>query len=160
MVEWARIQEILGIYEQASGQKLNREKTSIFFSRNTKQETKDHITSIVGVSSTTSYKKYLGLPPLVGRSRVNTFMSIQEKMWERINGWKEKFLFQVGKEVLLKAVVQVVPTYTMSVFQFPKKLCQDISTIMSRFWWGQKENEGYIACMSWKKDGKAKDKEG
>lgn len=74
--EWARIQEILGLYEQASGQKLNRDKTSIFFSRNTKQETKDFILSIVGVSSSTSYEKYLGLPPLVGRSRVSTFTSI------------------------------------------------------------------------------------
>jgi hypothetical protein len=84
--EWARIQEILGLYEQASGQKLNREKTSIFFSRNTKQETKDFIISISGVSSSANYEKYLGLPPLVGRSKVSTFSGIQGRIWERING--------------------------------------------------------------------------
>jgi hypothetical protein len=38
--EWLQVQDILAIYEQASRQKLNREKTSIFFSRNTKAATK------------------------------------------------------------------------------------------------------------------------
>ena len=42
---------------------------------------------------------------------------------ERINGWNEKFLIQVGKEVLLKAVIQAIPIYTMSAFQLPKTLC-------------------------------------
>jgi hypothetical protein len=70
---------------------------------------------------------------------VSTFSSIQGKIWERINGWMEKFLSQAGKEVLLKAVVQAIPTYTMSVFQLLKKLCHNITSMMSRFWWGYKE---------------------
>ena len=51
-----------------------------------------------------------------------------------MNGWKEKFISQAGKEVLLKAVVQAIPTYTMSVFQLPKTLCKEISSMMSKFW--------------------------
>jgi hypothetical protein len=130
------------------------------FSRNTKQETKDFIISISGVSSSANYEKYLGLPPLVGRSKVSTFSGIQGRIWERINGWTEKFLTQAGKEVLLKAVIQAIPTYTMSVFQLPKKLCQDITSMMSRFWWGHKDNQGRMAWMSWKKMGKGKEKGG
>lgn len=65
--EWVKIQDILKVYENASGQKLNREKTSIFFSKNTKQATKAHILSVAGVSSTRQYETYLGLPGLVGK---------------------------------------------------------------------------------------------
>jgi hypothetical protein len=99
---------------------LNREKTSIFFSKNTNTTVMDHLLSIAGVSTTRKYEKYLGLPSLIGRSRVAAFSGIKSRIWEQINGWKEKFLSQAGKEVLLKAVVQAIPTYTMSVFNFLK----------------------------------------
>ena len=118
--KWLNIQDILAIYEQASGQKLNREKTSIFFffffNRNTKMETKQHILSVTGVKSTNQLERYLGLLALIGSSKVEAFSSLQGKIWGRINGWKEKFLSQTGKEVLLKAVIQSIPTYMMNVF--------------------------------------------
>jgi hypothetical protein len=158
--EWIHLQEILEMYEHAFGQKLNKGKTSIFFSKNTKSATKGHIKAVAGVGSTTRYEKYLGLPSLIGRSRVSSFNGIKGKIWERINGWKEKILSQAGKEVLLKAVVQAIPTYTMSVFQLPKTLCKDINSMMAQFWWGKKDKKSGMAWLSWKKMGLLKDSGG
>jgi hypothetical protein len=160
ILEWARIQELLEIYERASGQKLNWEKTSIFFSKNTKREAKEFILSTAGVTSSAHYESYLGLPALIGRSKVSSFSVVKGRIWERMNGWKEKFLSQAGKEVLLKAVVQAIPTYTMSVFQLPKTLCKEICSMMSKFWWGHKGNDARIAWMQWSKMGRAKEKGG
>jgi hypothetical protein len=42
---------------------------------------------------------------MVGKSRTTSFSSIKGRIWERINGWKEKFLSHAGKEVLLKVVL-------------------------------------------------------
>jgi hypothetical protein len=133
-MEWGNLQEILDIYEKASRQKLNRDKTSIFFSKNTKEEFKEYIASISGVSITSQFEKYLGLPAVVCQSRLRAFGGIKGRIWEQMQGWKETFLSQAGKEVLLKAVVQAIPTYTMSVFQLPKTLCKDINSLMSKFW--------------------------
>jgi hypothetical protein len=47
-VEWRRLTKILDKYEAASGQKLNKEKTSIFFSRNTSPEKRMEITQLSG----------------------------------------------------------------------------------------------------------------
>jgi hypothetical protein len=146
--EWLCIQELLQIYEKVSGQKLNGEKTSIFFSKNTKEEAKELILSNAGVSSTRRYEKYLGLPAFIGKSKVSAFTSIKGRIWDKINGWKEWFLSQAGKEVLLKAVVQAIPTYTMNVFLLPKTLSNYINSMMSRFWWGHKENGAKMAWMS------------
>lgn len=158
--EWLHIQEILDTYEKASGQKLNKNKTSIFFSRNTKAEARTHILSVAGTSSTRGYEKYLGLPAIFGRSKVRAFAEIKGKVWDRINGWKENFLSQAGKEILLKAVIQEIPTYTMSVFLLPKTLCKDINSMMSRFWWGNKEKDSKMVWMSWERMGRPKVKGG
>jgi hypothetical protein len=144
----------------ASGQKLNREKTSIFFSRNTKMEAKTSILTKAGVSSTQRYERYVGLPTLIGCSSVTTFNGIKGRIWNKINGWKEKFLSHPSKEILLKAVIQTIPTYTMSVFQLPKTLSGEINSMMNKFWWGHQENDHNIAWMSWNKLGKTRDKGG
>lgn len=54
-------------YEKGFGQMLNKEKTSIFFSRNTPKDTQKLILQITGVKSQGSFKKYLGLTSMVGK---------------------------------------------------------------------------------------------
>jgi hypothetical protein len=76
-IERGNIQEILDKYEKASKQKLNREKTSIFFSKNTRMGVKEYITSILGVSITTNFERYLGLPTIVGQSRIRAFAGMK-----------------------------------------------------------------------------------
>ena len=61
-----------------------------------------------------------------------------------------------GHEVLIKAVAQAIPTYTMSCFQIPKSICDDIEGTMRKFWWGQRGCESKIAWVSWKKMCKSK----
>jgi hypothetical protein len=160
IVELVRIQEVLTIYEQASGQKLNYGKTIKFFSRNTKPDVKSKILTLAGVSATQRYEGYLGLLALIGRSKVSTFVEMKGRVWDRINRWKEKFLSQAERKILLKAVIQAISTYTISVFQLPKTLCKDINSMMGRFWWGSKENETRVAWMSWDRMGRAKDRGG
>jgi hypothetical protein len=155
--EWRHIEEILERYERASGQKINREKTSIFFSKNTPPGAKKEILSRVGAGQVHNFERYLGLPALIGRSRISSFNHIKGRIWAKLNGWKEKFLTQAGKEILLKAVIQVIPTYTMSVFCLPKTLTKEINSIMGKFWWSFKENFNKIAWMSWKRMGRSKD---
>jgi hypothetical protein len=148
---------LLERYERASGQKINREKTSIFFSKNTSPEAKEEILSGVGADHVQHFERYLGLPALVGRSRVSSFNYIKGRIWAKLNGWKEKFLTHAGKEILLKAVIQAIPTYTMSVFRLPKTLTREINSMMGKFWWSFKENINKIAWMSWKRMGRSKD---
>lgn len=78
--EWKKIQGILGLYERASEQFLNLQKTAIFFSTNTVVSIKSQIQRAAGVPECGSYEKYLGLPAMVGRSRYNTFRSLKERV--------------------------------------------------------------------------------
>jgi hypothetical protein len=159
-VEWRRLTKLLDKYEAASGQKLNKDKTSIFFSRNTSQEKREEISQLSGLQATQSYDKYLRLPTLVGKSRMQAFRGIKDRVWNCLNNWKTKFLTQAGKEILIKAVAQAIPTYYMSVFLLPKILCKEIEGMMQRFWWGHKDNTSRIHWMSWERMGISKAKGG
>ncbi|XP_075650028.1 uncharacterized protein LOC142620554 [Castanea sativa] len=54
------LQQALKVYEQASGQQLNRAKTSLFFSRNTPLEIQEEIKQRFGAQVIKQHEKYLG----------------------------------------------------------------------------------------------------
>ena len=84
----------------------------------------------VGILATQSFDKYLGLPALVGKSQVSAFRGIIERVRKKLMDWKFKFLSQARNKILLKAVVQAIPTYCMSLFLLPKALCTEINSLM------------------------------
>ncbi|XP_042939564.1 uncharacterized protein LOC122274607 [Carya illinoinensis] len=151
-----KIQEFLFKYEKASRQFLNKEKTAVFFSSNLRLEEKEKIMEIGGTIMRGSYEKHLGLPPVVGKSKYNTFRSIKERVWKKISNWKNSFLSFAGKEVLIKAVLQSIPTYTMSVLKLPKNLCKELNSLMENFWWGNSTKSSGIHWCRLEKLGRPK----
>ena len=48
--------------------------------------------NILGPMQDTRYKKYLGLPSIIGKSKVEIFNEIKERVERKLSGWKEKLL--------------------------------------------------------------------
>ena len=95
------------------------------------------------------FDTYLGLPTLIGRAKYQTFSFLKDRVWKKLQGWKETMLSRAGKEVLIKAVAQSIPIYTMGVFLLPLTLCDDLNTLCAKFWWHQVGNERKIHWRSW-----------
>ena len=92
-------------YEKASGQKLNKNKTDLFFSISIPVVVLDQIKESLGVQEIKQYEKYLGLPSLVGRNKKASLLYIKERVVAKLQGWNEQLLSQVRQEILLKVVV-------------------------------------------------------
>ena len=146
-----KIQSMLGQYEKASGQQVNRDKTTIFFSKAVPIPTQNAIKESLNVPVIRQYEKYLGLPSLIGRKRAESFTQIKERVWHKFKGWKEKLLSQAGREVLIKAVAQAIPAYSMSCFRLPIKLCKELEAMIRRFWWSNNSDQQKVNWVSWKK---------
>ena len=73
---------------------------------------------------------------VVDRNKRASLNYIKERVWNKLQGWKEQLLSQVGREVLLKVVVQAIPTFAMSCFKLLVGLCHDIEMLIRKFWWG------------------------
>ena len=148
ITKFQQLLDILTQYEEAPGQAINKQKTTIFFSKNITSRIKEEIQKLLGAQVMTNCEKYLGLPMVGGKSKVNTFKGLQERITKRVMGWKEKTISKAGREVLIKTVAQAIPTYSMSIFKFPKKGCDDINSVLAKYWWGQTRNEKKISSAS------------
>ena len=60
-------------------------------------------------------------------------------------------LSQAGREILVKVVIQAIPTYTMSCFKLPKGLINEIKALISKFWWGYRGDQRKIHWIAWDK---------
>ncbi|XP_075633544.1 uncharacterized protein LOC142606010 [Castanea sativa] len=128
------VAEFLQTYAQASSQSINLEKLSIYFSSNTPNCQKEEIKQILGVKEVDRFESYLGLPTLVERSKYHSFSYLKDSVWKKLQGWKGMLLSRARKEILIKAVAQSIPTYTMGVFQLPMKLCDELDALCAKFW--------------------------
>ena len=95
------------------------------------------------------YEKYIGLPSLMGKGKKESFNYIKEKVWRKLQVWEAKLLSQPGREVLLKAIIQVIPTYTIGCFKLPVGLCNEIEALIKKFWWGQMGDRRNIHWVKW-----------
>ncbi|XP_027150159.1 uncharacterized protein LOC113750373 [Coffea eugenioides] len=154
------LRRILEAYERSSGQVINLEKSSVFFSKNMEHSKKIEVCCRLGNIQMVNQGKYLGLPMVITRTKDQIFGFIRDNMNKHLGSWKQKLLSQAGKEVLLKAVTQAMPTYAMSCFKLPLKLCKELSAMMARYWWGDNDGKDKMHLCSWKRITQAKNQGG
>ncbi|XP_062075810.1 uncharacterized protein LOC133779929 [Humulus lupulus] len=154
--EAEHVLRLLTVFEGASGQKVNYEKSSVFFSRNTLTEIRDTICGDLGIHEADENSTYLGLPNILGRRKSVILSYLRDRILHRIHGWEGRFLSRAGKETLLKTVAQALPNYAMSVFLLPLQLSRDIERLMCKYWWRSSSNKAKIHWMSWDRMSKPK----
>lgn len=143
-------------YAAASGQVFNFEKSSMLFSSGTSQIQKEEFKNVFRLNVVTKHERYLGLPSMVGRRKISFFNEIKLRVLSKLSSWQSKKFSCGGKEVLIKAVVQAIPAYAMSVFKILQGLCEDIEKVISRFWWGSSDTHRSIHWTRWKRLSHAK----
>ncbi|XP_062028587.1 uncharacterized mitochondrial protein AtMg00310-like [Rosa rugosa] len=151
MEECYVLKDIFELYEKASGQLINYQKSSVSFSKNVRRDKQEALAAVLEVLRVDKHDKYLGLPTELSYSKIEAFSFFTERVRKRTQGWREKTLSDAGKEVMLKAVVQSIPTYVMSCFELPKHLCSEMHQLMARFWWGDKVDEKKIHWLAWER---------
>ncbi|KAL6176326.1 hypothetical protein ACLB2K_052960 [Fragaria x ananassa] len=153
------LSDILHTYISASGQRINTDKSSLFFSPNTPPQIIDLISSVLSMKIVTDPGRYLGLPTIWGRSKCKALSFVKDAIKKKVANWKQSLLNQAGKEVLIKSVASAIPAYTMSYFKFQKSTCQELNSTLSDFWWGNSTSSD-IHWKAWDALGLPKSKGG
>ncbi|XP_057811385.1 uncharacterized protein LOC131025602 [Salvia miltiorrhiza] len=149
--ECASLKNVLRVYELASGQAINNQKSGIFYSSNVHQGDRELLSNILGVSVPLNTGRYLGLPSLLGRKK-REISFLRERVWSCIQCWNGNKLSKAGKEILIKGVAQTIPSYTMAIYALPISLTDELERLMNSFWWGHKAGTGKgIKWMKWER---------
>jgi hypothetical protein len=120
-----RAQEAKALFDkycEALGQRVNLDKSSVFFSKSCPESTRHSVKTILQVPNETLNEKYLGMPSDIGRSLNVAFKYLRDRVWKRIQGWIEILLSAGGKDILIKSVVQAILTYSMYCFKLSRGL--------------------------------------
>ncbi|XP_068340019.1 uncharacterized protein [Pyrus communis] len=138
------LRNLLDNFCEASGQKVNLVKSSVFFGANVPKVIADQMGSALGMAVVNNPGTYLGVPAIWGRSKQRGLAYVKGRIMEKLQGWKQSTLSRAGKEVLIKAVIQAIPAYPMCIFKFPAGVCREMDALVAGFWWGCKEGASKI----------------
>jgi hypothetical protein len=94
-------------------------------------------------------KKYLGLSTPEGRMTSEKFQSLQNRLASCLVEWDDSHKSQAAKEVLIKAIAQSIPVYVMSVFKLPLGLCDELTKMIRRYWWGAQRGKRKTHWVAW-----------
>jgi ribonuclease HI len=95
---------------------------------------------------------YLGAPLFLSKASVRDFQFLKERLEAKLMGWRSKCLSWAGRCTMIKSVAQALPTYVMSTFELPNKICESMDALNRRFWWKPNNQNGkYMAWNSWDK---------
>lgn len=68
------------------------------------------------------------------------------------NSWLEgKAIILHGKAILIKSMLQAISTFAMIFFKMLEKLCQDLHSLIRRFWWCNNGERMGIPWIAWEK---------
>lgn len=89
----------------------------LFFSKNVSKLEKELVKNLLGVLKIKEYEKYLGLPVVVGWNKKASLNCIKDRLWGKLQAWKQKLLSQAGKEVFIESNSSSNPYFYYELLQ-------------------------------------------
>lgn len=133
----------------ASGEKVNCEKSRIFFSEGVNHTIKKQISDFLGFTMTADLGKNLGVPLLHKEANKSTYNYVLEKMEARLADWKINSLSFVARMTLVSSVMSAIPMYTMQSSWLLSDTCEKIDKLSRNFLWGSSRSSRKIHLVAW-----------
>jgi hypothetical protein len=77
------------------------------------------------------------------------FQSLQNRLARCLVEWDDSHKSQAAKEILIKAIAQAIPVYVMTVFKLPLGLCDELTKMIRRYWWGTQNGKRKTHWLAW-----------
>ncbi|XP_074315550.1 uncharacterized protein LOC141651750 [Silene latifolia] len=141
------LMNIIDEYCVASGQCLNKDKSSLLFSPNCSLMTVKKCLTEFKFAPKHDLGNYLGLPTSIGSSKRDLFKYLVDKTKRRLSSWNNILLSSAGKLTLIRSVLSSLSLFSLSVFRIPVSVTSKLQSLMVHFWWsGTRTNKSIHWC--------------
>ncbi|PKU67952.1 Putative ribonuclease H protein [Dendrobium catenatum] len=144
-----KIKKIMEKYCCWTGQIINKNKSSLIFSKNTCRRRKKKISMLLGIKESKDLY-YLGIKLTQRRRSASDFLHILEKASSKLNIWGKKFISTVGRITLIKSVIQALPVYYSSLSLVPISVLKKLDKMCRDFLWKKGDGNNGLNYVAWK----------
>ncbi|KAJ0749948.1 putative RNA-directed DNA polymerase [Helianthus annuus] len=155
MGEWSRgelinVVRILRCFFICSGLRINIGK-SYLFGIGVGLVDIEEMANLIGCKFDCPPFNYLGLKVGANMNRISNWSPVIESFRARLAKWKSHFLSIGGRVVLIKSVMESLPSFYFSLYKAPKKIILDLEAMIKKFLWGGSGEEKKMHWVAWEK---------
>ncbi|XP_026383334.1 uncharacterized protein LOC113278804 [Papaver somniferum] len=125
--------KIIEDFGAASSHMVNFGKSSVYYSANVPQRFCRILTRRLKVPRMNSNERYLGIPIIIGKNKVNCFTGLVERVKNRLFNWNSESMSQCSKSLTIRIVTNTIPAYTMGCLQIPSEIIKQIDNLQRKF---------------------------
>lgn len=129
-----RLQCLLNLYQDSSGQSINLQKSQLFVSKGARRRA-NMIADLLSIPLATLPSTYLGVPLFYGSPRHRFFTKILDCFRSRLARWKLRCLSFASHLTLVKHVLSSIRLHISMVIPIPSKTCLSLERLMRNFLW-------------------------
>jgi hypothetical protein len=144
------LKALVDSYASQSGQVINTAKSTIFSGSFT-QGRINLIVNILNFQIGSLPFNYLGIPLFKGKPKVSWLQPIADKIHAKLSAWKASLLSMAGRVQLVKAVIQSMLLYSITIYSWPVFLIKQVERAVKNFIWSGDVDKRKIVTVAWKK---------
>ncbi|XP_057871094.2 uncharacterized protein LOC131077585 [Cryptomeria japonica] len=148
MKEAKGIKEVLDKYSKLLDQVMNMDKSQIFFF-NTERLLQNCISHLLGLKIADLPLKYLGIRINMGCRQSHIWEDVLNSCKIKLEQWKNRWLIQAGRILMIKFVLSAVPIYSMQCFQMPSLVGAKLDGYLKKFVWDRAKEHKKIPLINW-----------
>jgi hypothetical protein len=144
------LKSLFDSYAAESGQKINNSKSTIF-SGSITQGRLNIIVQLLNFRIDSIPFNYLGVPIFKGKPKSCHLQPIADKIKLKLSTWKASLLSMAGRVQLVKAVIQSMLIYSISIYSCPASLIKVVEKHIRNFICSGDPDKRKLVTVSWKK---------
>ena len=142
------LMSVLNNFCEASGLKVNVDKSQVMCSKNVSRRRWDNFTAISSLRFTSTLGKYLGFPLVNGKMTKSEFQVIIDKINGKLSTWKGKLLNRTGLLCLANSVMSSIPIYLMQSLWVPQSVYLKIDSLVRNFIWSGRDTTRSLSIVN------------